>query len=453
MKDAKLSGRIWFNVILFGFIGQIAWNVENMYFNTFLFNEIGGSTRDISIMVAASAATAVLTTFIMGGLSDKLGKRKPFMCVGYILWGLTVTVFGAISREHTAALLHLSDPAKISVITVSMVIVMDCVMTFMGSTCNDAAFNAWVTDSTTVKNRGAVESVNAMLPVAAMVAVTVGFGAGATALGYPACFFGLGALVALCGVLGLFTLTEPPRLQKSKDAYFSGVIYGFRPHVIKENARLYLLLTAQSLGAIATQVIMPYLLIYLQHYLKFDFNSAVGVLTGNPGMLALTVLALAGFAAGVVFFGKLTDRRGRDVFLLPAAVLQILGLALCFFAKSIFTFAMAAAVFGLGMMAFGVVMGASVRDNTPPDRVGAFQGVRMVFNVLLPMVIGPWIGTRVIERFAPLHEAGKYINDYGEEVAAPVPEIFLFAAGVALLILIPALILRRRRARKSADAQ
>ena len=28
-NTSKLGGRIWFNVILFGFMGQIAWAVEN----------------------------------------------------------------------------------------------------------------------------------------------------------------------------------------------------------------------------------------------------------------------------------------------------------------------------------------------------------------------------------------------------------------------------------------
>ena len=35
--DSKLSGRIWFNICLFGFTGQMAWTLENMYFNTFLY--------------------------------------------------------------------------------------------------------------------------------------------------------------------------------------------------------------------------------------------------------------------------------------------------------------------------------------------------------------------------------------------------------------------------------
>ena len=142
VSNSKLSKRTWFNIILFGFIGQVAWNVENMYFNTFLFNEIGGTTDDINVMVAASAVSAVLTTFIMGALSDKLGKRKIFISAGYVLWGLTVMAFAFISRENTAAWLNITDTQKIIAFTVSAVVIMDWVMTFMGSTSNDAAFKA-----------------------------------------------------------------------------------------------------------------------------------------------------------------------------------------------------------------------------------------------------------------------------------------------------------------------
>ena len=74
----------------------------------------------------------------------------------------------------------------------------------------------------------------------------------------------------------------------------------------------------------------------------------------------------------------------------------------------------------------------------------------MIFNVLLPMVIGPAAGSAVIERFAPLHELGTYVNDYGESVACPVPEIFLCAAVFAALVLIPAIILKRKGLKKTA---
>ena len=72
-------------------MGQIAWAVENMFFNTFLYNSIyNGATQEavngsvdvmsaISTMVAASAAFTVVATFFMGTLCDKIGNRKPFI--------------------------------------------------------------------------------------------------------------------------------------------------------------------------------------------------------------------------------------------------------------------------------------------------------------------------------------------------------------------------------------
>ena len=50
-----------------------------------------------------------------------------------------------------------------------LVIVLDCVMTFFGSSANDAAFNAWVTDVTSDGNRGRVEAVLAVMPLVAML--------------------------------------------------------------------------------------------------------------------------------------------------------------------------------------------------------------------------------------------------------------------------------------------
>ena len=139
------------------------------------------------------------------------------------------------------------------------------------------------------------------------------------------------------------------------------------------------------------------------------------------------------------------------MFLLPATLLEIIGLALVYPMKNIFGFALGAAVFGLGLIAFGIVLSAAVRDLTPADRAGAFQGVRMIFTVMLPMVIGPWIGTKVITHFSQFHALGTYVNDYGEAVASPVPEIFLFAAGVAALILIPAIVLMKKGLKNSED--
>ena len=119
--------------------------------------------------------------------------------------------FAFISPENVAKIMGTTPTAAIAT-TVTIVIVMDCIMTFMGSTSNDAAFNAWITDITSPSNRAKTESILALLPVIAMVVVTAAFGALSGSFGYPACFIGLGLIVTLCGVIGIFSIKEstPP---------------------------------------------------------------------------------------------------------------------------------------------------------------------------------------------------------------------------------------------------
>ncbi len=438
-KQNKLGGRIWLNLIIFGFMGQIAWSVENVYFNTYLFNYIGGTTADISRMVSLSAVTAVLTTFIMGTLSDKLNRRKIFISAGYIAWGATVAVFALISRENVSAFFNISDEAKVLVATVSIVILMDCIMTFMGSTSNDAAFNAWLTDVTTVENRGIVESVLAILPLAATVIVTVAFGAGVSAFGYAACFLGLGALVAVCGILGIFTIKDSRNGVKQNSNYFSDIIYGFKPNVIKENKNLYITLIAVGIFNCAFQVFMPYVFIYVQHYMKPDMDKLTSMLT--PGVIAVAAVAVVALVVGIILIGKGVDKLGKSKFILVSIVMFTAGLMTVYFADvNLILFAIGAIVMLVGYGMLMIVLNASVRDFTPEDKVGLFQGVRMIFVVLIPMVAGPAIGSYITETFSTT----TYTNEYNEIVNVPVPEVFLASAIVGVLIIVPAIYLRKK---------
>ena len=442
MENHKLSGRIWVNLILFGFMGQIAWAVENVYFNTFLFNSVGGSTRDISRMVALSAVTAVVTTFLMGTLSDRIGKRKPFICFGYIAWGLTVAVFAWISRENVAKLFSITSSSGVITATVGVVIVMDCLMTFMGSTGNDAAFNAWITDVTVPENRGIAEGALSVLPILATLIVSVGFGAGVTAVGYPVCFLALGSIVVICGVIGLFTVRDSNVKSLKNNAYLKDLVYGFRPQVVRENKYLYLSLVCVCIFCTSVQVFMPYLFIYIQHYLKFDFGTLLSAI--SPKLILIVLLVLVGFIGAILLFGKLLDRFGKKHFILISTFVFIGGLVLLSFAQSIGKFALLAALMFCGYGLMMIILNATVRDFTPEGKVGQFQGVRMIFAVLIPMVLGSYIGAFVTETFAGRHDLGSYINDYGESVLVPVPEIFAASAIVCFLILVPVLALRKK---------
>ncbi len=447
-KQGKLGGRIWFNIILFGFIGQIAWAVENMFFNTFLYNAIyNGASQTavdgsidvmsaISIMVAASASFTVVATFLAGTWSDKTGNRKRFISFGYILWGIVTAAFGIISRDHTASLFHLTDEVKILTATVVTVIVMDCVMSFIGSCGNDAAFNAWVTDVTSTKNRATVESVLALLPLIATAAV-MGLAGAVSAIGYDLFFVVLGAIVSLCGVCGLFTLKDAKVHTDVSESYWRDLVYGFRPSVVKKNKKLYLALTACCLSSTAFQVFFPYIFIYLGNVMNFSLDSVLASLT-PPIMIAAAVILILAVAL-LIFAGKLMDKFGKEKFMAFSVLLYFVGLIATGFAKNIALFFVCAVPALLGWALFTIAINASVRDFMPEGKVGAFQGIRIIFFVLIPMIFGPLIGNLVC-RFSSI----TYTNEYGVVTSAPGSVMFWASAVVAIFIFVPVMLLRKK---------
>ncbi len=420
-----LGGRTWAAVLIFGLFGQIAWVIENMYFNVFLYNTISGDTAMIAAMVSASAVTATVTTLVMGALSDKIGRRKALIVVGYLLWGVSVAAFAFLSVENVGRFFPAAQAAQATAIAV---VVMDCVMTFFGSTANDAAFNAWVTDVTVPENRGRVETVLAVLPLVAMLVV---FGAldGLTQSGNWSTFFlVVGGLTLAGGLLGIFFLKEPKRVQRSEESYFANIIYGLRPSVIRANPALYIALTALAIYSMSQQVYMPYLIIYIQRFLGItDYVILLG------GVLILSSVVS-------VLMGKTVDKYGKLRCLTPAAAVGFIGLVLMYFARSQwFVFVAGVVMLGGGMVVAACCHGL-IRDYTPEGKAGLFQGIRILFQVLIPMVTGPYIGVAVIRN------TGMTYEELGTVKQVPTAEIFLAAAVVLVLLIVPVKLLKKRAA-------
>lgn len=435
MSDNKrLSPSVLLNVILFGFMGQVAWAVENNFFNLYML-KIGGDMHDISVMIAVSAIVAFLTTLFMGSLSDKINKRKIFICAGYILWGLTVIAFAIINPETIARLMGTDVGAAIP-LTVTLVIIMDGIMTFMGSTSNDAAFNAWVTDIGTSSNRSKIESLLAIIPVIATLAVTGSFGAifgDSKEVGqreYSLYFLVLGAIVTVCGVIGIFSVKESRTNVKTTAGFVETLVYGFRPSVIKNNKSLYISLACMGIFSVSSQVFFPYIFIYLDKHLDM---SALGSML-SPGVIVFAIVFVIAIIAALVYIIIMSDKKGKAPYLYPAVTFYLIGLILVFFADDnilYFLFAAIVTIVGYGLLM--IMLGAAVRDFTPEDKTGQLQGIRMIFSVLIPMLIGP----SVAERISNAYSSTTYVNDYGETLPTPAPHIFLASAVIGVLIIIP----------------
>ena len=433
MCSNKFSRSNWTVLILFGLIGQIAWSVENMYFNIFVFDTISANLSAITLMVQLSGVTATVVTLIAGTLSDKAGNRKAFISYGYLIWGITVALFGFISPEITASLFGVDADSAVR-LTLIFVIVGDCIMTLFGSSANDASFNSWVTDNTEQSYRGTVEGVLAILPLAAMLIVAGGFGMLVEALGYRALFLILGIVITLCGVLGVFIIKDSPTLEKN--GRMRDIIYGFKPSVVKGNAPFYITLCIILIYGIACQIFMPYLIIYMKTYLGFSVLEYSAV-------FALAILLGAGVN---LYLTRLSDRQDKTTMLYIATAIFALGLFLMYISKGmgkaalLITFGTAGFVMICGYIFISALAGSLVRDYTPVGEVGKLQGVRMVFSVLIPMIIGPMIGNGINAiRNIPLPDLDS--ADTMTTSYIPAPEIFLAAAIASLLLfaLIPVL--------------
>lgn len=434
MQSMKEFGRRhWRILLIFGLIGQIAWSVENMYFNLFLFETIAPDLDTVTLMVQLSGVAATLTTLLAGTLSDKTGNRRSFLSWGYIIWGVTVAIFGMINTELVGKLFGKTGGAALA-LTLALVVVADCVMTVFGSTANDAAFNAWVTDNTAPAYRGKVEGVLAILPLLAMLIVAGGFGILVELVGYRTLFLVLGALISASGVLGLFVVRDSASLTPS--GALIDIVYGFRPRVVAANPALYVTLLLIGVYGIACQIFMPYLIIYMKTYLGFttlEYSLVFG--------LAIVVGALVNLKLGMI-----ADRHDKARLLYPAAGALSFGLFLMYIFRFggkmvlLITFGIAGFVMITGYIFVSALCGALVRDHTPEGEVGKLQGVRMIFSVLIPMLIGPMIGNAINRA------AGNTLPDLGSAdvmttAYIPAPEIFLAGALVSLLIfmLIPVL--------------
>ena len=275
-----------------------------------------------------------------------------------------------------------------------------------------------------------METVFAALPIVAMgLVVGVGSLAQSGVIGYDLFFLGLGAFVVACGIVGLFTLEEPQhRIRQSNANYWSDLFYGFRPSVIRSHKRLYLALSTLGFFAIAVQVFFPYLLIYIQYM----------VLPGVPAMdlwgasyYICAAVSVAVMLGGIILLLKLGGKN-KVYAMVPGSICFVVGLVALFFAHDLRAVLLGVAPTVVGYAVLMIMLNASVRDFTPEDKAGQFQGIRMIFYVLLPMVIGPALGN-----IASTSSAVHYTDEYGVSQTAPTSAMFLCAAMVAVLVFLP----------------
>ena len=422
MEKGKKNIRFYLALVIFCLTGQVAWTVENMYLNVFIYKMFHASAEAISAMVAASAVAATVTTLLTGALSDKIGKRKIFICGGYLAWGVSIWSFSMLRMDVISA--WIPGTAAAASAGVALTILMDCVMTFFGSAANDACFNAWLTDVSDEHNRGRIEGINAMMPLVSVLVVFGGFMGFDLNLqeSWVKIFNIIGVAVILIGISGFWLIRDVPIRVEENQNYFGNIFYGFRPSVIRSNSSLYMTLIAVAVFNISVSIFMPYLILY--------YTVALGM--ENYVLIFAPAIVIAAAFTGI--YGKQYDVKGFRSAITPTLLLLMAGYAGLYFGRGTAVVFVASLAMMSGYLSTGAMLGAKVRTHTPENRSGMFQGLRIVAQVLIPGVIGPAIGAAVLKNAATV------VNDDGTTSFIPNENIFLAAFIAAIfvwLVLVP----------------
>nr|MCR5278542.1 MFS transporter [Lachnospiraceae bacterium] len=86
---------------------------------------------------------------------------------------------------------------------------------------------------------------------------------------------------------------------------------------------------------------------------------------------------------------------------------------------------------GIGYVTFLQTVSVWAKGLYPQEAKGQFEGIRILFFVLIPMIIAPLVSNPIIKA------SGEITNDYGLKEYLPNETLFLVAAGVSLIIYVP----------------
>lgn len=450
-KQGNMSSfRFWLIVWGMGLAGQLCWNMENQWFNTFVYAKISQDVDIVTWMVILSAFVTTISTFVFGTMSDRMGNRKKFVSIGYIIWGVATILFGLTEFIGSVA-------GSSIAVAGFLVVLVDAIMSFFGSMGNDSGYNTWLNDHTNDNNKGQIGAALAALPVIGTVIgtvlggmlvnvgnETVGTDAYNPALdNYQLLFWTMGIFVILVGVISLFIMKDHPSLeQNKKGSFISQVTDIFRFSTLKGNKNLKELLLA-NLVACFFFIPFNFYFTHMGNWIIYD----IGFTAGDMGLIQGIALLLAVLVT--IPFIKLINKDKIPLVALISIISNALGLFLIyifvkdsssvdvlnlFSAKNIPMFICVFLV-GVGYVLITQACMIWVKGLFPNESKGQFEGVRVCFFTLIPMLIGTLIGNVIIKTTAQIGEP-KY-DTYGHLIEVPQENLFLFAGILVIFTLIP----------------
>lgn len=432
MKESKRTdgARMWILLWCLGLAGQFCWNLENQWFNTFVYAKIGKDPSIITGMLICSAAATTFSTFFFGTWSDRTGNRRKFIGIGYILWGIFTIAFGLTEFI----------PKDLFGLAAVSVVLADTIMSFFGSMANDSCFNAWTNDIMHDGNRGQVGAALATQPVMGTLLGTVigGYLVGSHD-NYMRLFIVIGGMVILFGIMTLFTMDKRDDIEPSVRGSFwhqFASVFNFK-EFFKQH-ELVALLFSMMFFAIGWNGCYAYMGNYLIYYMGFS-PSQMGLIQAIPLIVAMLVSIPV---AALINRNRHFEVGIFSILACAAGLLMIVPLKPSSVSTdTIWNWYLLVSIFvlGIGYVAFLQMARVWAKQLFPKDSRGQFEGIWILFFVLIPMIGGALLSQGVLKT------SGEMFRDLesGRMEYIPNGNTFL-AGGICILIaLIPLLFARK----------
>jgi MFS family permease len=242
----------------------------------------------------------------------------------------------------------------------------------------------------------------------------------------------MGGIVILVGLVAGSLLKE--KLPPAEDAaprppFWREIRDTFRWDLVRQNPVLFLLFANILIASTGGQISFPYMLIYIEHFLGFS-KSQISLIVG---VILLFNVLLA------VPLGLLADRVNRRKLLVAVTLLSALATFFFGFARQLPALLAFGSLYQTLYMGMAIASVAWMKDLMPEDQRGRFLGIRMIFWIALPMVIGPAIGSYLIQTF------GIPTTTNGEAGFIPTQHIWWAEAVIVALSVLPLLAMKTER--------
>lgn len=432
--------KMWTIIWTLGLIGQISWNVEGAWFNTFVYEKIDKTPSIITPMLIMSALATTISIFFFGTLTDRTGNRRTLISTGFILWGILTACFSLTQFIAKSSLTF----------AVICIVVIDMLLSFFGSMCTDVGYSAWLTDIMNDKNRGQIGGAIAIQSVLGSLLANVlgGFLIGKEN-NYIRLFVILGAFISVFGIVSVFLFSAKNDVTPSIRGSFSKQFFSiFNIKSLLQHKELLLVYISVAVFFIGYNTYMPHLGNYFIQYIGFS-PEQVGIINAIPLLFSIAV---------TMPVSKYINK-GKYVEVLCVSIVSGLAGILSIFtilpeevdtAKSFhLNFFVSIFLVGVSYIIMLQTTKSWTKNLCPKDSKGQFEGLYAISFALIPMLFGSNIGEAIVKS-----NGESIFNEItGRYEYIPNGKVFLIGVIISTFSIIPILLTKKFTCKSSEKEQ